>query len=225
MKLQTAVCFVCFVVFSIFAKAESITGFQELQLCQKEAVIKKNIENAEKGRSTGKYKIGTTLHNFPYDGDYIEYLRSGNNVENILVKYYFFGNKNTRTLYLIDMLWEYIDDTRARDYYYSNSAIECAKYQANQLALGLGKKYGISPKRVNETEYQIKDEKTNNVLVIFIVPANEDLRMKFGSSSKTKGGYYIRVAYINVPIFNFAQLSQEREAKERAEKRGRETGL
>jgi len=192
-------------------------------------VIEKNIDANEKrgkkGQIKKQYHVSLSLKNFPASGLYVEYDRPDQDCKGcIMAKCSFFGKPDVKTLYQVWLLWEHIDDEKVKKCYFSTqSAKALAEQKARELAFGLGKKYGITPIR-NDSEYHIKDNKTNNMLIIAVVPAGEGLRWIFGSGA-IKKGYFVSALYINVPLFNIAQLQYEMKKEKDAERAGRESGL
>lgn len=67
-------------------------------------------------------------------------------------------------------------------------------------------------------------KKTNNMLVIGVLPAGEELRWIFGGEA-VKNGYFVLVMYVNIPLFNAAQLAEKMEEEREAERKAIDSGL
>ena len=204
--------------------AESITGFQELQLGAKLAEVEKNVKDNEKGVVEKQYKVFTSLKNFPLDGLFVSYKRPDDSRNRIYTKSYYVGNKGAEVLYQVWILWERYDDEYAKEFFSTNSGENLAEIKARELAVGLEIKYGIKYTKINNA-YLLNDTKMNNVLMIEVIPANQDLKLIFGNEAASKKGYYISVTYINQPLWGLAEREQKREQERAAENAARKTGL
>lgn len=222
-KFPTCLCAFIALFFLSSVCAENITGFQELQLCEKKTDIQDNLKDNKEGKAKRQYRVSAILNNFPFDGLHVDYFRPDQEEKGKIIAICVFFGKS-EALYRVSILWEHIDDEKAEEYYFSMiSAQSIAEERAKELAIGLGKKYGLKF-RSDGNEYQLMDEKTNNMLVIGVLPAGEELRWIFGSDAE-KNGYFVLVMYVNIPLFNAAQLAEKMEEEREAEKKAIDSGL